>query len=112
MVYNDSCTVVYGVSIANTLAICNGKEVVMIDLTGMISIPYLKKTTFTGSEKGTNFMIRKISGEEGEPDKIQAVTWPGPFIFSVTEDEKKTYQEFEFSEDGIKAAVAWLNEVT
>ena len=84
----------------------------MIDLTGMISIPYLKKTTFTGSEKGTNFMIRKISGEEGEPDKIQAVTWPGPFIFSVTEDEKKTYQEFEFSEDGIKAAVAWLNEVT
>ena len=58
------------------------------------------------------FMIRKISGEEGEPDKIQAVIWPGPFIFSVTEDEKKTYQEFEFSEDGIKAAVAWLNEVT
>ena len=56
----------------------------MIDLTGMISIPYLKKTTFTGSEKGTNFMIRKISGEEGEPDKIQAVIWPGPFIFSVT----------------------------
>ena len=49
----------------------------MIDLTGMISIPYLKKTVFTGSEKG-----------------------------------KKTYQEFEFSEDGIKAAVAWLNEVT
>ena len=100
----------------------------MIDLTGMISIPYLKKAVFTGSfrkmrylirkqeidgsEKGTNFMIRKISGEEGEPDKIQAVIWPGPFIFSVTEDEKKTYQEFEFSEDGIKAAVAWLNEVT
>ena len=53
----------------------------MIELTGMISIPYLKKTTFTGSEKGTNFMIRKISGEEGEPDKIQAITWPGPFIF-------------------------------
>ena len=55
----------------------------MIDLTGMISIPYLKKTVFTGSEKGTNFMIRKISGEEGEPDKIQAVTWPGPCIFFV-----------------------------
>ena len=90
----------------------------MIELTGMISIPYLKKTTFTGSEKGTNFMIRKIihideeKCDGGEPDKIQAITWPGQFIFSVTEDEKKTYQEFEFSEDGIKAAVAWLNEVT
>ena len=76
----------------------------MIDLTGMISIPYLKKTTFTGSEKGTNFMIRKISGEEGEPDKIQAVTWPGPFIFSVTEDEKKTYTLIIL---GITAAFYW-----
>ena len=84
----------------------------MIDLTGMISIPYLKKTTFTGSEKGTNFMIRKISGEEGEPDKIQADTWPGPLNISVPPDEKKSYQEFELIEDGIKAAVAWLNEVT
>ena len=61
----------------------------MIDLDGMISIPYLKKTTFTGSHLGMNFMIRKISGEEG--DKMQAVVWPGPFIFSVTEDEKKTF---------------------
>ena len=115
MVYNDSCTgglwCKYSEHFSN-LQWERRKEVVMIDLTGMISIPYLKKTVFTGSEKGTNFMIRKISGEEGEPDKIQAVTWPGPFIFSVTEDEKKTYQEFEFSEDGIKAAVAWLNEVT
>ena len=74
----------------------------MIDLTGMISIPYLKKTTFTGSEKGTNFMIRKISGEEGEPDKIQAVTWPGPFIFSVTEDEKKRIRNLSSARTGSK----------
>lgn len=74
----------------------------MIDLTGMISIPYLKKTTFTGSEKGTNFMIRKISGEEGEPDKIQAVTWPGPFIFSVTEDEKRRIRNLSSARTGSK----------
>lgn len=74
----------------------------MIDLTGMISIPYLKKTTFTGSEKGTNFMIRKISGEEGEPDKIQAVTWPGPFIFSVTEDEKRRIRNLNSARTGSK----------
>ncbi len=35
------------------------KEVVMIDLTGMISIPYLKEDNIYGSEKGTNFMIRE-----------------------------------------------------
>ena len=105
--------VVYGVSIANTLAICNGKEERgCYDRSDRNDLHSIFKTVFTGSEKGTNFMIRKISGEEGEPDKIQAITWPGPFIFFVTEDEKKTYQEFEFSENGIKAAVAWLNEVT
>ena len=57
----------------------------MIDLDGMISIPYLKKTTFTGSEKEMNFMIRKEAGENG--DVLQAAAWPGPYIFSVTEDE-------------------------
>ena len=56
----------------------------MIDLDGMISIPYLKKTTFTGSEKEMNFMIRKEAGENG--DILQAAAWPGPYIFSVTDD--------------------------
>lgn len=82
----------------------------MINLDGMVSIPYLKKTTFTGSEKNMHFMIRKVSGEEGEPDQIQAVVWPGPFIFSVTEEEKKTYESFPFSKEGIQAAEIWLNE--
>ena len=82
----------------------------MIDLTGMISIPFLKKSVFTGSYRGMNFMLKKVSDEDG--DRIRAIAWPGPFSFAMTEDEKKTYQEFEFSEDGIKAAVAWLNEVT
>lgn len=36
----------------------------MIDLDGMISIPYLKKTTFTGSEKEMNFMDTEGSGRE------------------------------------------------
>ena len=74
----------------------------MIDLDGMISIPYLKKTTFTGSEKEMNFMIRKEAGENG-------AAWPGPYIFSVTEDEKKTFQEFSFDNEGIRNAVDWLN---
>ncbi|MFR8778109.1 MAG: hypothetical protein ACLVF9_05405 [Enterocloster sp.] len=79
----------------------------MIDLDGMISIPYLKKTTFTGSEKEMNFMIRKEAGENG--DILQAAAWPGPYIFSVTEDEKKTFQEFSFDNEGIRNAVDWLN---
>ena len=80
----------------------------MIDLDGMISIPYLKKTVFTGSHTGMNFMIRKISGDEG--DRIQGIVWPGPFSFAASEDEKKTFHEFEFSEEGLKNAVLWINE--
>lgn len=80
----------------------------MIDLDGMISIPFLKKTVFTGSHKGMNFMIRKQSDDEG--DRIRTIAWPGPFIFSLTEEEKKVSHDSEFSPDGLKDAIEWLNE--
>jgi len=80
----------------------------MIDLTGMISIPFLKKTVFTGSYRGMNYMIKKVSDDDG--DKIQATAWPGPFNFAVTDDEKKVSNDVPFSSDGILAAVKWLND--
>ena len=43
----------------------------MIDLTGMISVPFLKKSAFTGSYRGMNFMLKKISNDDG--DQIQAI---------------------------------------
>lgn len=79
----------------------------MINLDGMISIPYLKKAVFTGSEKAMCFLIRKKSGEEG--DALEAIVWPGPFNFATTEDEKKVSHEFAFDKDGLKEAVSWLN---
>lgn len=80
----------------------------MIELDGMVSIPYLKKTVFTGSFQGMRYQIKKISGEDG--DKIQAAAWPGPYIFSVTEDEKKTFREFPFSGEGLLESIDWLNQ--
>ena len=80
----------------------------MIDLTGMISIPFLKKTVFTGSHHGMNFMIKKVSDDDG--DRIRAIAWPGPFNFAATEDEKKMSHDVAFSQAGILEAVAWLNE--
>lgn len=82
----------------------------MIDLDGMLSIPFLKKTVFTGSHAGMHFMIRKIKEEEKEQEQLQAIVWPGPFSFSVTEEEKKTFREFEFNEEGLKKSIEWLNE--
>lgn len=80
----------------------------MIDLSGMISIPFLKKTVFTGSCLGMNFMIRKVSDDDG--DRIRVIAWPGPFNFESTEDEKKVSHDVPFSKDGISEAVKWLNE--
>ncbi len=79
----------------------------MINLDGMISIPFLKKTVFTGSYRGMHYLLRKQELEDG--NRIQAAVWPGPYIFSLTEEEKKTYQEFDFSREGIEEAVRWLN---
>ena len=78
-----------------------------IDLEGMISIPYLKKTVFTGSHREMNFMIRRQEGEGG--DRIEAVAWPGPFIFSLTEEEKKCRQDFDFSEEGLNQPNLCIN---
>lgn len=80
----------------------------MIDLDGMISIPYLKKTTFTGSYKKMRYLIKKVSVEDG--DKICTIAWPGPLNFESTDEEKKVSHESEFTKDGIKMAVQWLNE--
>lgn len=80
----------------------------MIDLTGMISIPFLKKSVFTGSYKGMNFMLKKVSDDDG--DKIRAIAWPGPFSFGATADEKKVSHDVPFHADGILEVVKWLNE--
>lgn len=41
---------------------------------------------------------------------LRAVVWPGPYGYSATEEEKKTVRDFPFSEEGMIAAAAWLND--
>lgn len=80
----------------------------MIDLDGMVSIPYLKKTTFTGSYKEMRYVIKKISVEDR--DEICTTAWFGPLNFESTEEDRKVSYQSEFSKEGIKMAVQWLNE--
>lgn len=91
----------------------------MIDLHGDISIPFLKKSRFTGSYKGMRYQLMKHEKEiEPTPENnvtkkenvILAVIWPEPFNFEVTPEEKKHSKEFPFTADGIWEAVDWLNE--
>ena len=41
---------------------------------------------------------------------LQAVIWPEPLNFENTAQEKKHSRDFPFHQDGLWAAVAWLNE--
>ena len=79
------------------------KETNKIELHGDISIPFLKKSRFTGSFKGMRYVLIKHDNElepatEETPAKtetvIRAIIWPEPFNFEVTPDEKKTSQGF------------------
>ncbi len=91
----------------------------MIDLHGDISIPFLKKSRFTGSYQGMRYLLQKAEvvveeAKEEEPAKTEAVIriiiWPEPFGFEVTPDEKKHSKDFPFNLDGLWAGVDWLNE--
>lgn len=91
----------------------------MIDLHGNISIPYLKKSRFTGSYQGMRYMIQKAEvvieeAKDEEPAKtknvIRAIIWPEPFSFEATPDEKKHSMDFSFDLDGLWASMDWLNE--
>lgn len=91
----------------------------MIDLHGVISIPFLKKSRFTGSYKGMRYQLEKKEnileeGTEEAPAKMETVIlttiWPEPYNFEKTPAEKKHTREFPFETEGIWRAVEWLNE--
>lgn len=91
----------------------------MIDLSGMVSIPFIKKRPFTGSYRGMRYMLCKKDrlmevGTEGQPEKTEPVIrgfiWPEPFNYESTAEENKRSRDFPFHQDGMLEAVAWLNE--
>lgn len=86
----------------------------MIDLSGMISIPFLKKSRFSGSYCGMRYLLEKgeraVAGGTVTEPAIRAVIWPEPYNYEATAGEKKHGRDFPFSEAGIEEAVKWLNE--
>ena len=72
----------------------------MIDLTGCVSIPYFKKTVFTGSDGKMRYLLGKA--EENEETVLKAWYWEGPYASMYVPEEKKTAAVFPFSEEGIR----------
>lgn len=81
----------------------------MIDLSGMVSMPYLKKSRFTGSYKGMRYALHKLDTEESGTF-LEAVVWPEPYGYDATPAERKCAERFSFDGEGLSQAVAWLNE--
>lgn len=80
----------------------------MVELSGIVGIPFLKKSRFTGSDKEKRYAIEKqdVGGEL----RLAAIIWKGPNCFDAIPDEEKRTEFFEFSEDGLRCATDWINE--
>lgn len=81
----------------------------MIEEKDILSIGYLKKTSFSGSYKGMRYRLEKEQGET-ETDLL-ARCWEEPYSLSATEENQITAERFPFSQEGIAEAVAWLNQM-
>ena len=81
----------------------------MINLKGIMGIPLLKKSRFTGSDGELRFVLEKQSSEE-EGDRLGGICWFGKLCSDATPDEEKITRYFPFDKDGLEQAQVWLNE--
>lgn len=79
----------------------------MIRREDILSLEFLKKTEYTGSHGGMRYRLEGVAAEDGRT--LRATIWPEPFAYAATPDEQKQSEEFAFSEEGILAAVDWMN---
>ena len=80
----------------------------MIVKENLLPLEYLKKTEYTGSHQGMRYRLEKKEGEDTK--KLLVTVWPEPLNFIKTPDELKKQETFDFSDDGIEDAIAWMND--
>ena len=87
-----------------------------LSIRDVMHISFLKKEKFTGSMNGMRFRMEKKVYQEGTEEKpeerysLLMTIWPEPFSYDKTPEDRKEKTELEFSEDGIREAVEWLNQ--
>ena len=81
----------------------------MIKYTDVFNINFYKKEIFHGSWKQMRYHIQQSQNED-DSTALLVTIWPGPYNFAATDDSLKRTAVFEFSNDGLKAAVDYLNE--
>nr|WP_317379386.1 hypothetical protein [uncultured Faecalimonas sp.] len=80
----------------------------MIDLYGIVSIPFLKKSAFSGSFRQMRYRLEKAASDEGE--KLRATCWWRDVCWEKVLEEEKHCAQFSFDKEGLAEAVAWMNQ--
>ena len=80
----------------------------MIKQNDLASLPFLKKSSYSGSHKEIRYRIQK---EEQENELVLRVfAWKGIFCFDKTPLEDMIQETFSFSKEGLEEIRDWLNE--
>ncbi len=72
-----------------------------------ISLNYIKKKEYPGSDRGVRFML-SCAEKEGEKVLLCRV-WPEPLCLVKTDPSLVSEKEFSFSQEGKCEAVDWIN---
>ena len=80
----------------------------MIERKDLLAFDFYKKERFTGSFCGMRYRIEKT----GEDDNVQfaVFTWPGPYGFEATKEEKEE-KRFPFVKESLEEIADYLNRV-
>lgn len=72
---------------------------------------------FTGSDGGLRYRIGReplenifFTPEKKAEGTLRATVYPGKLCYEKTPEEQKLIKDFEFSEEGLIQAIAWINE--
>lgn len=83
----------------------------MIQREQLYVLSYYKKNTYMGSDGPLYYRIylaKNTDSEEETKPQLEAVCWPGPFIYDKTAEEQKHFKRFDYSEKGMKQIIEWL----
>lgn len=73
-----------------------------------MALNFYKKEPLTGSLSGMRYRI-SLTGEE-ENRELSVVLYPDEVCFEKTDESKKQYYSFPFSEEGLQQITDFLNE--
>ena len=73
---------------------------------------------FFGSYKGMRYRLAReplenvvfVPVDKRGPATLLATVWPEPYSYGNTEKSRMTSENFEVSQEGLEAAVSWINE--